>query len=335
MALEAARHDLEAYLRGLEALSDISLGELAPFGDGNSGFTYAVSAEIAGQTSSLVLRLSPPNARIAGPADVGRQGRILSALHEAGAPAPRVLAHDSAPCIDGRAFVLMELVEGARWDTAEAPGTDGEVAAVVVETLKKLQSISQDQIGIGDEPPVSPADELERWARLLDRAVEPVREPGRRLAELLARALPLPSAPCLVHGDFHYGNLLFREGNVVAVLDWEIAERGEPLLDVGCLAVASLRRKYGAEPNPTGSVDVPVEGLLELYGAEPEDAAWFVALTCLKYGAILGYNLGLHRSGKRHDPIYDELQETMRGLMDDGTVILRNGLVGSGLPGAA
>src|SRR6266851_3306977 len=54
------------------------------------------------------LRLLPPGARIAGPADVIRQGRIMAALHAAGQPTPDIPLLVSEPVVDGRPFVLME-----------------------------------------------------------------------------------------------------------------------------------------------------------------------------------------------------------------------------------
>jgi aminoglycoside phosphotransferase (APT) family kinase protein len=121
--------------------------------------------------------------------------------------------------------------------------------------------------------------------------------------------------------------MLFRDGRVVALLDWEIAELGQPMLDVGCLALASLRRRY-ADPNPTGALDLSVEAVIALYDRSPAAAPWFIALTCFKYSAILGYNLGLHLAGKRPDPVYESLTETMRRLLEDGRAILDDGLSG-------
>src|SRR5256714_459857 len=71
------RADLEARL-GARVLA------VEPIPEGHSGFTYFVSAE----SGEYVLRLPPPHARIAGTADVMRQGRIIGALPDAGLPAP-------------------------------------------------------------------------------------------------------------------------------------------------------------------------------------------------------------------------------------------------------
>jgi aminoglycoside phosphotransferase (APT) family kinase protein len=104
----------------------------------------------------------------------------------------------------------------------------------------------------------------------------------------------------------------------VAVLDWEIAEIGQPLLDLGCLCIVSHRRKYEGAPNPGGSIDIPVEDLYRLYGAEAGEMRWYLALSLYKYASIFGYNLMLHRRGKRPDPMYEGLTDTIVGMIEEG-----------------
>jgi aminoglycoside phosphotransferase (APT) family kinase protein len=301
------------------------VADLEVFGDGHSGFNYSVWLTAATGRARYVLRLSPPGARIAGPADVGRQAMIMHGLGQRSFPVPPVLSWSSDPAVDERSFGLMELVDGEPFSQAMHTSSDHEIAERAVATARQLQGIEPSSVLPG-ESPREPLDELAVWANLLDRAVEGVRDPGGVLVRRLEATAPPPKPPVLVHGDFHYGNLLFRDGEVVAVLDWEIASVGDPLLDVGCLAVATIRRRYEPEPNPTGSVDLSTRALVELYGADPEPATWFVALSCFKYAAILAYNLSLHRRGKRIDPLYEELQGTMHGLVDDGLELCAHGI---------
>jgi aminoglycoside phosphotransferase (APT) family kinase protein len=302
---------------------------LDPFGDGHSAFTYSAVISRTSETATYVLRLSPPNARIAGPADIGRQARVMIALGLADLPVPGVHAFSSAPAIDGRSFALMDLVEGGDWKQAAAATSHRQVAAAAVSVLRRMHDLAPARTGISDDLSVSPHDELGRWARLLERAPQALQIRAARFHEALEMNAPPPTpGPVLVHGDYHYGNLLFRDGEVVAVLDWEIASLGEPLLDVACLLVATMRERYAPEPNPTGSVAIPPAEVLMMFEVQPAYAAWYVALTCFKYAAILGYNFELHRAGKRPDPIYDELQVTMFGLLQDGARVLHEGLDG-------
>jgi aminoglycoside phosphotransferase (APT) family kinase protein len=138
--------------------------------------------------------------------------------------------------------------------------------------------------------------------------------------------MPAERAPTLVHGDYHYGNMLFRGPDVVAVLDWEIAQIGQPLLDLGCLCIVAIRRQYQGAPNPGGAIDVSVEDLYRLYGADPEEMRWYLAMSLYKYASIFGYNLMLHRRGKRPDPMYEGLTTTITGMIDEGIQLLDRGV---------
>lgn len=290
-----------------------------PIPTGHSGFTYFVDLEDGGR---YVLRLPPPGARIAGPADVVRQGRIMAALHEAGLPTPAIPAMSAEPVIDGRPFVLMEAVDGARIEETGTRHPSHDIAASAVEVLKHLQALPLDRTGIGAEEAGTLQAEMMRWAWLMQRAPEELTARAGELGGRLASRVPAEKGPTLVHGDYHYGNMLFRGPEVVAVLDWEIAQIGQPLLDLGCLCVVSHRRNFKDAPNPGGSVDVPLADLYSLYGADAGEMNWYVALSLYKYAAIFGYNLMLHRRGKRPDPMYEKLTSTITGMIDEGISLL-------------
>jgi len=292
-----------------------------PIPEGHSGFTYFVTLD---DGKRYVLRLPPPGARIAGPADVVRQGRIMTALHAAGLPTPAIPAMSSDPVVDGRPFILMEAVDGVRIEKTAPAHKPLEIAASAVAVLKRIHALPLDQTGIGDEESVPLQAEMMRWAMLMQRAPEELTARAGELGGLLAVSVPVERAPTLVHGDYHYGNMLFRGPEVVAVLDWEIGEIGQPLLDLGCLFIAAIRRQYQRAGNPTGAIDVSVEDIYRLYGADPEEMRWFAAMSLYKYSSILGYNLMLHRRGKRPDPMYegDVMTTTITGMIDEGIQLL-------------
>ena len=66
----------------LEAVLGEPVNRITPIPEGHSGFTYWV--DLDGRRA--VMRLPPPGARIAGPANIPRQGRIMGALNKAGLP---------------------------------------------------------------------------------------------------------------------------------------------------------------------------------------------------------------------------------------------------------
>jgi aminoglycoside phosphotransferase (APT) family kinase protein len=314
--------DLEAQCRERLGRPHLRVLSVDPIPEGHSGFTYFVTIDEGEGPHRFVLRLPPPGARIAGPADVVRQGRIMAALHAARMPVPAIPALTSDPVVDGRPFVLMEAVDAERIEKAGVEYRPIDIARSAVEVLKRLHALPLDQTGIGDEAPVSLNAEMLRWLWLMQRAPEELTGRAAELGGLLAARVPAEAAPALVHGDFHYGNMLFRGHDVVAVLDWEIAQIGQPLLDLGCLCIVSHRRQYEGAPNPGGSIDVAVEDLYKLYGADAGEMRWYLAMSLYKYAAIFGYNLMLHRRGKRPDPMYEGLTDTITGMIDEGITVL-------------
>jgi aminoglycoside phosphotransferase (APT) family kinase protein len=323
---EQIRHDLESECRHMFGRPELRVIAVEAIPEGHSGFTYFVTVEDGEGPARYVLRLPPPGARIAGPADVVRQGRIMSALHAAGLPTPAIPAMSTEAVIDGRPFILMEAVEGTRIEKAAIEHKALDIAASAVRVLKRLHALPLDKSGIGDEESVGLQAEMMRWAMLMQRAPEELTIRAGELGGLLSVQLPVERAPTLVHGDYHYGNMLFRGPEVVAVLDWEIAQIGQPLLDLGCLCIVSIRRQYQGAPNPGGAIDVSIDDLYRLYGADPEEMRWFAAMSLYKYASIFGYNLMLHRRGKRPDPMYEGLTTTIVGMIDEGIQLLDRGV---------
>ena len=293
--------------------------EVRPIPEGHSGFTYWV--ELSGRRA--VLRLPPPGARIAGPADIPRQGRVMKALHGQGLPVPGVLAMSEQPMIDGRPYVLMEAMPGRRIEVVAGAGGDPlELTGSAIEVLQALQRVAPSMSGIGDEPPASLLDELNRWSWLMERAPPELVSAAPQLATKLASRVPRERAPVMVHGDYHFGNMLFDRGRVTAVLDWEIAELGQPLLDLCCLCVVFQGGGDGQAHGWGAPQGLDPQAVCSMFGADPAEFRWTLGLTYYKYAAILGYNLMLHRRGKRPDPSYEERTGTIMGFIDAGLALL-------------
>jgi aminoglycoside phosphotransferase (APT) family kinase protein len=325
--MEELRRRLQEYLRRHLERAALELSSIDAIPEGHSGFTYFLTATEGGWSQRYVLRLPPPGARIAGPADVLRQGRIMAALNEQGLPTPRIIANEGDPTVlDGRPFCLMEAVEGSRIEPLVGQVPTISIAAAAVDTLHRLQKVEIERSGLAGERAVPLTEEMMRWAWLMQRAPEELTGAAPGLGARLAEKQPRDPEPCLVHGDFHYGNMLFEvvdgKPNVVAVLDWEIAEIGPPLLDLGCLCIVAQRNQVPDAPNPGGGIELDAEEVIDLYGADPGEARWYLALSCYKYASIFGYNLMLHRRGKRPDPMYEKLTGVITALIDSGSELL-------------
>lgn len=97
-------------------------------------------------------------------------------------------------------------------------------------------------------------------------------------------------------------------------------------LDLACLVVVARGSRTGEDRVPGGgAVAVPDEMLLDMYGADPEDFRWYLAVTYYKYASIFGYNLMLHRRGKRPDPVYEERTTTIVDFIAEAHKLLGGG----------
>ena len=315
MTDEQIRSDLERFLG--EPVRSVRV-----IPEGHSGFSYWVDLD----SRRAVMRLPPPGARIAGPADIPRQGRLMDALHRRGLPVPAVLTVTDQPVVDGRPFYLLEAVDGDRIEKVVGTVPDVQLAGSAVKVLKQLQEVPIAETGIGEELPASLEAEIARWTWLMDRAPQELTGEAPVVAELLGACKPAEQPPVLVHADFHYGNMLFRDGQIVALLDWEIAQLGQPLLDLACLAVVAHASRTGEDRVPGGgAVSVPDDVLLDMYDADPDEFRWYLAFTYYKYASIFGYNLMLHRRGKRPDPVYEERTTTIVDFIAEAHKLLGHG----------
>ncbi|TXI09691.1 MAG: phosphotransferase family protein, partial [Novosphingobium sp.] len=120
----------------------------------------------------------------------------------------------------------------------------------------------------------------------------------------------------IIHGDFHFGNVLFRRdsGELAAVVDWELCTLGDPLLDLGWL-VATWPE--GETPHATDVAITPWDGfaspdeLVAHYAAQTgRDLAhfdWFAVLACYKLGIILEGTHARACAGKAPREVGDRL----------------------------
>jgi aminoglycoside phosphotransferase (APT) family kinase protein len=211
------------------------------FKGGQSNPTYKLLTPGA----AYVMRSKPgPAARLLPSAHaVEREFRVMSALASSGVPVPRMHTLCVSEEIIGRAFYVMEFIDGrVLWDQA-LPGMQPAERAAVYDEMNRviaaLHGVDAAAAGLADygKPGNYFDRQIGRWSKqYLASETEPIAEMDALLAWLPAH-IP-PSArdalqPCIVHGDFRLDNLVFdkSEPRVRAVLDWELSTLGHPLAD--------------------------------------------------------------------------------------------------------
>ena len=198
----------------------------------------------------LVVRLEPGNFQIFPEYDLRRQARIMQCLAGTDVPVPKVRWVEEDAAVLGRAFYVMDRIAGEVPSEVPPYHAAGVFAAATVEersamwwsgieTLASVHAVDWRTTGLGflGEPParVPPTRrQLEYYERMLDWAEEE-REPQTvlRAAQGWLRENECDSElVALCWGDSRLPNVIYREGRIVGVLDWEMAFLGDPEADL-------------------------------------------------------------------------------------------------------
>ena len=272
---------------------------------GHSNMTFVV-----GDTTGRrwVLRRPPLGEVLATAHDMGREHRVTAALWPSGFPVPRPLGLCEDPAVNGAPFYLMDHVDGMVIRDAETarqlpPATRGALGAALTTVLARLHGVDIDAVGLGDlgrrEGYV--ARQLRRWLRQAEATGIADRPEIRSIHDHLAAHLPEQTATGIVHGDFRLDNcIVSSDGQVMAVLDWELCTLGDVLADVAMLLTYWGERHAGNQPTRLEGFWSP-ERLLESYaeasGRSPERIDFYLAwgawrLACILVGVQARYRAG-------------------------------------------
>jgi aminoglycoside phosphotransferase (APT) family kinase protein len=170
---------------------------------------------------------------------IDREFRVMDALHKAGFPAPRQYALCLDESVIGRAFYIMDFVDGrVLWDQSLPGMSNAERGAIYDEmnrVIAQLHGIDYAAIGLADygKPGNYFARQIDRWTRQYQASETERIEAMDRLIAWLPQHIPPGNDTSIVHGDYRLDNLIFHptEPRILAVLDWELSTLGHPLAD--------------------------------------------------------------------------------------------------------
>jgi aminoglycoside phosphotransferase (APT) family kinase protein len=213
--------------------------ELLQFGRGFSNLTYLTRFG----SRELVVRRAPPGVNIKSAHDMGREFRILSALAPVWPKVPRPLAYCQDAAVIGTPFYVMERVRGVILRAKVPDGivldepTMRHVSEAMCDTLAEIHEVDWRAAGLGDlgKPEGYIERQVRGWADRWRKARTDDVPDIEKLGSWLEERRPPESGATLVHNDFKYDNVVLAPDltRVVAVLDWEMATIGDPLMDLG------------------------------------------------------------------------------------------------------
>jgi aminoglycoside phosphotransferase (APT) family kinase protein len=210
---------------------------------GHSNLTYAVTGA---DGRRFVVRRPPLGNVLPSAHDMGREHRIISALQTTAVPVAPALGYCDDPAVNGAAFYVMGFVEGlvlrdiAAVDAALAPEARARAGRSVVDTLAAIHAVDPTAVGLGElgRHDGYIARQLKRWYGQWNATKTSDLPAVDAVHDALLACIPPQGPATIVHGDYRLDNcMLDHQGDVVAVLDWEICTLGDPLADVGLLLV--------------------------------------------------------------------------------------------------
>jgi aminoglycoside phosphotransferase (APT) family kinase protein len=213
---------------------------LRQFQGGASNLTYQLDIG----TRKLILRRPPSGTKPKSGHDMGREFRVLSALH-GHFPCPRPLLYCEDQALIGAPFYVMEKIEGLILRRDLPPGISytpeqaRRLCDNFLDTLVRLHTLDYRALGLGElgKPEGYVQRQVEGWCERFERAWTDDVPKCEAIMRWLKAHRPSDSPyPGLIHNDYRFDNLVLSPADrlsVIGVLDWEMCTVGDPLLDLG------------------------------------------------------------------------------------------------------
>jgi aminoglycoside phosphotransferase (APT) family kinase protein len=301
---------------------------------GKSNLTYRIT-----DGESVWALRRPPLAHVLPSAhDMAREFRVISALGGTDVPVAEAIALCPDPEVLGAPFYLMSFVDGVVFDQADrlaalTPGLAQRACEELVDTLLELHSIDPAGIGLADfgRPDGYLARQVKRWHAQWQASQTSPRPELDRLVERLTATMPAQGAPAIVHGDYRLTNVIYRKDvtGIAAVVDWEMATLGDPLADVGLLAVyhrlAAVSDGVMPAMSPDNgflSADQMAARYAEKAGRDLARLDWYIAFGYYKLAVI---SEGIHYrylQGKTVGEGFSQMGDRVPQLLDAALALL-------------
>jgi len=308
------------------------LPEVSQFGGGKANLTYLLSFP---DGDELVLRRPPLGPVAPGAHDMSREYRVLSRLWQSFDKAPRAVAYCDDESVIGSDFFLMERRDGVvvravipdRFGGGDDPEANRKLSEVVIDTLAEFHAVDPATCDLGDlgRPTGFLGRQVEGWQRRWEKAKHEDNPLADEVGRWLAAELPVDAEPTLLHNDWRLDNMAVAPddpGKCVAVYDWDMATRGDPLADLGTLMGSWF--DPGEAPDELSMMPTQAPGWLDRASAVGRYAAksgrdlssvdWYLVFGAWKLAVILQQIYIRWLRGQTQDSRFATLDEGARHL---------------------
>jgi aminoglycoside phosphotransferase (APT) family kinase protein len=295
-----------------------------------AGGTQNVLVRFRRRERSYVLRRPPPHKRANSDETMRREARVLGALAGSDVPHPGLIAAEPGLDVIGAAFYLMEPIDGfnATLGLPEPHASDRRIqhdmGLSMADAIGALARVDLAARGLSDlgRPDGWGERQVPRWRKQLDSYSELPGYPGPAIPRLddvaawLESHRPQDIRMGLIHGDFHFANVLISrtEGRIAAIVDWELTTVGDPLLDLAHLLSSWPRHGHESITPVARATGLPTaDEVIARYDAQVDrdlsHLTWYRVLACYRLGIILEGSHARAFSGLTPVEIGDRLHE--------------------------
>jgi aminoglycoside phosphotransferase (APT) family kinase protein len=332
------QNQLNRYLQtNLENFGPITA--IKQFPGGYSNLTYLV--QTPGQ--EYVLRRPPFGANIKSAHDMGREFRVLSLLQGYYQAAPKPLIHCEDEVVIGAPFYMMERVKGVIMRPSNPPRPlpsskmMRRISEAAIDNFVVLHGFDLETTGLKDlgRPEGYTQRQVEGWTRRYERAKTDELREMQEIAEYLLAEIPADPPPSFIHNDYKYDNIVLdpeQLDHILAVLDWEMATVGNPLMDLGTSLSYWVEPKdhpalhmfnLTALPGNLNRLEV-VERYEEKSGRSTGKVGYYFIYGCYKLAVIIQQIYARYVKGYTQDKRFAELGEVVRACATQGSKALQH-----------
>ena len=303
------------------------------FPSGFSNLTYLISTP--GQ--EYVLRRPPFGTHVGSAHNMEREYQVLSLLKPVYEPVPTPLLYCDDERVIGAPFYLMERVSGVILRPTNLKGTDLSPALMrtlseaTVDRLADLHALDTETTGLAQlgKPEGYVSRQVSGWTERYRRAETDTVVAMDEAAEWLSAHLPTtPQRSAFIHNDYKYDNLVLAPDDltrIIAVLDWEMATVGDPLMDLGTTL------GYWAEENDSPALkpfnltwlpgnlnrEEVAQRYAERRGLILDNVLFYYVFGCFKIGGIVQQIYARYRKGLTQDARFAGLIHVVQACADN------------------
>jgi aminoglycoside phosphotransferase (APT) family kinase protein len=289
---------------------------------------------------AFVLRRPPRHLRANSNETMRREARVLAAIGQSVVPHARLIAACPDDNVIGAAFILIEPIAGFNPTAglpalhAGSPTIRHRMGLALVEGIAALGALDYRALGLDGfgRPDRYLERQVERWRGQLASYADlpgwtgPAHIPGvERVATWLEAHRPATFTAGIAHGDYHLANVMIRHDGpeLAAIVDWELATIGDPLLDLGWLLATWPDEDGGGaaavKTSPWHGFPTADELIAHYRDRTTRDLTeidWYTVLACYKLGILLEGTHARACAGRAPRDIGDQLHARTIALFE-------------------